>query len=211
MAQGRVVYPDFWTDAKMTKLSITARLFYIGTWNFAYCDKGHLVDDADELKLKILPSDVVDAESLLGELLAMGRVVRDTLPDGGTYLTVSKLGVHQRKDDPRWNRRCPICKALETTQDHSRGLRRGDGVERSEVGGSTRGARPPRYCPQHPNGTDGGCFKCRDARIAQQAWDEAQKRDQKAAPDLRRPRKGDGHECVDDGYGWCSKCGEKSA
>ena len=107
MARGRVITPDFWTDGNMIGMSAFARLFYIGLWNFAYCDKGHLPDDALGLKLKILPADPVDADELLAEVMAKGRVVR-LEAEGKTYLSMPSFAMWQ-KSDPRWKTRCPAC------------------------------------------------------------------------------------------------------
>lgn len=114
MARIRSVKPEFWTDGTMVELSIPARLFYIGTWNFALCDRGHLPDDPRGLKLKILPADDVDAVVLLNELLAAGRIVRRYSSDGRSYLFIPRLGEHQ-KSDTRWQSRCPHCASEETT------------------------------------------------------------------------------------------------
>ncbi|TFC92066.1 hypothetical protein E3T20_12185 [Cryobacterium sp. TmT3-12] len=91
----------------MIRLSPFARLFYIGLWNFAYCDKGHLPDDALGLKLKILPADPVDADELLAEVMRNGRVSR-VEAEGKTYLWMPSFGPWQ-KTDPRWKTRCPAC------------------------------------------------------------------------------------------------------
>ena len=107
MARGRVITPDFWTDGNMIGMSAFARLFYIGLWNFAYCDKGHLPDDALGLKLKILPADPVDARELLAEVMAAGRVVR-VEADQKTFLWMPSFAPWQ-KTDPRWKTRCPAC------------------------------------------------------------------------------------------------------
>lgn len=107
MARGRIISPEFWTDGNMIGLSFAARLFYIGLWNFTYCDKGHLPDDVTGLKLRILPADSVDATALMDELMRCGRVVR--LTDGErSYLHIPTLEGHQ-KTDTRWKSRCPVC------------------------------------------------------------------------------------------------------
>jgi hypothetical protein len=107
VARGRIISPEFWTDGNMIGLSFAARLFYIGLWNFTYCDKGHLPDDVVGLKLRILPADPVDATALLAELMSCGRVVR--LTDGErSYLHIPTLEGHQ-KTDTRWKSRCPVC------------------------------------------------------------------------------------------------------
>lgn len=108
MARMRYIKPSFWTDGKIVRLSAYARLLYIGSWNFALCDEGHLDDDALALKLQILPADPVDADDLLAELMTAGRIVRKQTPDGRTYLHVEKLSAHQ-KVDARWASRCPYC------------------------------------------------------------------------------------------------------
>lgn len=107
MARIRSIKPEFWTDGAMVALSVWARLFYVGTWNFS-CDRGHLPDDPIGLKLKILPADDVDAAALIAELLHSGRLVRRRTSDGRPYLFIPRLGDHQ-KLDPRWKSRCPHC------------------------------------------------------------------------------------------------------
>lgn len=101
--------PDFWTDGTITQLSFEARLFYIGTWNFALCDAGHLPDDPEGLRLKILPADDVDPFALVAELLGKGRLKRVAVGDR-TFLWIPRLSDHQ-KVDGRWNPRCPACSA----------------------------------------------------------------------------------------------------
>lgn len=110
MARGRIISPDFWTDGKIILLSPFARLFFIGLWNFALCDLGHLNDDALGLKMKILPADPVDAGDLLNELMAAGRVERFATPEGKKFLIIPTFGDWQ-KADVRWNSRCPVCSA----------------------------------------------------------------------------------------------------
>jgi hypothetical protein len=108
MARMRYIKPEFWTDSRMVALTRDARLLYIGTWNFALCDKGHLEDDPLRLKMQIFPADDVDIPALLGELMAAKRIIRVT--DGQcTWLQIVHLGAHQ-KVDPRWTPRCPACK-----------------------------------------------------------------------------------------------------
>jgi hypothetical protein len=108
MARMRYMKPEFWTDGKIVKLGPWARLLFIGSWNFALCEAGHLDDDAMALKLKVLPADPIDADEVLGEVIASGRIVRRQLPDGRTYLHIVHLVDHQ-KVDLRWNSRCPYC------------------------------------------------------------------------------------------------------
>ena len=113
MARGRVITPDFWTDANMVGVSSFARLFYIGMWNFAHCDLGHLDDDAMGLKLKILPADPVDPNELLAELMGRTRLARLRADNGKTFLVVPTFARYQ-KSDPRWKTRCPACALIDS-------------------------------------------------------------------------------------------------
>lgn len=108
MARIRSVKPDFWTDSKIVRLSPLARLFYIGMWNFAVCDMGHVKDDAEALKLQILPTDDVDGDDLIEELLKAGRIARLDLVGGRTFLHVPRFTDHQNLSE-RWSPRCPAC------------------------------------------------------------------------------------------------------
>jgi len=110
MARIRSIKPEFWTDGNIVQLSPWARLLYMGMWNFALCDSGHLPDDPMGLKLKILPADAVDPDELLGELLTLGRVIRRRNEDGRTFLHILRFTDHQ-KVDTRWNSKCPYCSA----------------------------------------------------------------------------------------------------
>ncbi|MBI1757994.1 MAG: hypothetical protein HYR62_01980 [Actinobacteria bacterium] len=108
MARMRYLKPEFWTDAGIVKLSPFARLLYMGCWNFALCDQGHLPDDPFSLRLQILPADDVDAQALVEELVAAGKLRRITARDGRRYLHAHRLPDHQ-KTDKRWAARCPVC------------------------------------------------------------------------------------------------------
>lgn len=108
MARIRTIKPDFWTDGNIVRLTPFARLLYIGLWNFTLCDHGHVADDAFKLKLQVLPTDDVDVDALLAELMDADRIQRITDAGGRTYLHVKRFEDHQ-KIDPRWKTRCPAC------------------------------------------------------------------------------------------------------
>lgn len=111
MARIRSIKPEFWTDSKMVRHSRDARLFYVGTWNFALCDNGHLHDDPVQLKMQIFPADDdVSVPDLIEELVQSGRMVRLWSDDGRAFLQVRKLTDHQ-KLERRWSPRCPACQA----------------------------------------------------------------------------------------------------
>ena len=108
MSRIRTIKPGFWTDGNIVVLSPFARLLYIGMWNFAMCDHGHVADDPMKLKLEVLPADDVDIVALIDELMVRRRVVRVEDPEGRSYLLVKRFEDHQ-KVDPRWKTRCPAC------------------------------------------------------------------------------------------------------
>lgn len=174
MARGRIVSPDFWTDSVIVGLSIPARLFYVGTWNFA-CDKGHLTDDAMGLKLKILPADQVDADAILAELMDAGRIVRMEVL-GKSFLHIPTFEANQAKSkDARWKSRCAACRLLDSSETSDEVVktlptsswRGGEGSRGESRGGEeTQGVTPTPFCPRHPTGTDAPCAGCKRAREA---------------------------------------------
>jgi hypothetical protein len=116
VARIRTIKPEFWTDGNIVKLSPLARLFFIGMWNFTLCDHGHVADDAFRLKLQILPTDDVNAEDLLSEIMAAGRVQRISGGSGSrSFLHIKRFEDHQ-KIDPRWKTRCPACAQVDSLQ-----------------------------------------------------------------------------------------------
>jgi hypothetical protein len=110
----RMVKPEFWTDGKVVRVSREARLLFIGTWNFADCDAGHLEEDALSLKMKIFPADNLDVEPLLDELVRIGLLERFEF-EGLSYLNIPGLRAHQRTDS-RWVPRCRVCQANRDTK-----------------------------------------------------------------------------------------------
>jgi hypothetical protein len=112
----RGIKPEFWTDEDVMELSIPARLLFIGLWNLA-CDNGHVPDRVNQIKMRLMPMDDVDADALLDELVDQGRIVRD---DG--TITIRKFALHQ-KPHRKWWTCCelPSCKLPEDapSQGHS--------------------------------------------------------------------------------------------
>lgn len=108
MPRIRTIKPEFWTDGDVVECSPFARLLFIGMWNFASCDHGHLPDDPVRLKMQILPADPVDVGGLVDELITHGRVQRVITSDGRPFLHIRRFGDHQ-KVDSRWTPRCPAC------------------------------------------------------------------------------------------------------
>lgn len=93
MARIRTIKPDFWTDEKLTECSVSARLFFIGTWNFAD-DNGNLQRSAKKLKMQIFPADPVDCEPLIQELIGQGMLSEYSV-SGENYLHIKGFKKHQ--------------------------------------------------------------------------------------------------------------------
>jgi hypothetical protein len=217
MPRIRSIKPEFWTDGAMIALPFEARLFYIGSWNFA-CDRGHLPDDPFGLKLKVLPADPVDGATLVQQLVESGRMERITLPDGRGFLGIPRFTDHQRIDT-RWNSRCPVCAVIdsgeltethasydETHGDSHKLMLEGRGGERKGVGGETANAELSPFCPNHPNGTEKPCRACQNARLKYQAAQTSAKN--KPTPTPRRAKECDLHP----GYPLpCDRCARDAA
>lgn len=134
MARMRTIKPEFWTDSIIVTLSPFARLLYIGMWNFALCDDGHIENDPIRIKLQILPMDSIEIGSLLDELLDSNRISPFESSDGKKYFHIPTLK-SQQKGDPRWNSRCPACKDAVNASPNHRGV-------------SARLSEPPRNSPE---------------------------------------------------------------
>ena len=121
MPRMRMVKPEFWTDSKVVRVSRDARLFFIGLWNFADCDAGHVEADPFALKMKIFPADDVKVSVLIDELQQIGLI--DVQQSSvGEFILIPGLRSHQ-KTDSRWTPRCRVCKAekegsLKLTETH---------------------------------------------------------------------------------------------
>ena len=93
MPRIRTIKPDFWTDETITECSLSARLLFIGTWNFAD-DNGNIEASAKQLKMKIFPDDNIKIASLLGELISHGLLTEYSL-NGCKYLHIKGFKKHQ--------------------------------------------------------------------------------------------------------------------
>lgn len=98
MARIRSIKPDFWTDEKIVELSYEARLFFIGSWNFAD-DSGNLQRSAKKLKMQIFPADLIDCEPLIQDLIAHGMFTEYSV-SGEKYLHIKGFKHHQVVNRP---------------------------------------------------------------------------------------------------------------
>ena len=88
MARNRIIKPEFWSDAKVGRLSFGARLLYIAMWNFAddcgtiSASPRRLLGDAFENDESVQIGDVI---GWLAEIEAqqIERTVRSAITNGG--------------------------------------------------------------------------------------------------------------------------------
>jgi uncharacterized phage protein (TIGR02220 family) len=98
VARIRSIKPDFWTDEKIVELPFEARLFFIGSWNFAD-DNGNLQRSAKKLKMQIFPADVIDCEPLIQSLIHHGLLIEYSV-NGEEYLHIKGFRNHQVVNRP---------------------------------------------------------------------------------------------------------------
>ncbi len=98
MARIRTIKPDFWTDESLTECSLSARLMFIGMWNFAD-DSGNIQRSAKQLKMKIFPADAIDCEPLVQELMTHGLLMEYSV-SGEKFLNIKGFLKHQLINRP---------------------------------------------------------------------------------------------------------------
>ena len=102
MARIRTVKPEFWTSEQVMDCSPTARLAFIGMWNF--CDDAGIHQaSAKTLKAEIFPADDMlagDVQVLVDELKANGLIVEYEVA-GKAYWQVTGW-YHQKIEKPNF-------------------------------------------------------------------------------------------------------------
>lgn len=107
MARIRSIKPEFWTDEKLIECSLSARLLFIGTWNFAD-DAGNLDRSAKQIKARVFPVDNIDCEPLIQELITHGLLNEYSVNDK-KYLHIHGFAKHQLINRPS----LPTCPAFD--------------------------------------------------------------------------------------------------
>jgi hypothetical protein len=133
----RGIKPEIWTDEKFVELSPHARLLFVGMWHYA-CDNGHLDDKPKQIKMRVLPTDSVDAAELVEEMVGLDMVERG---DGG--LTIPKLRDHQRIDNRyfTWCDRCALDEIPEPSRSKHPLAQRAHNVNTAGTRGDSEGSR----------------------------------------------------------------------
>lgn len=105
MARIRTIKPEFWTDEKLMECSLSSRLLLIGILNFAD-DQGNIEAGTKGLKCKIFPSDNIEIQPLLNQLLGEKILIPYTV-NNEKYFNIKNFHKHQiinRISKPR----CPL-------------------------------------------------------------------------------------------------------
>ena len=177
MARIRTIKPEFWVDDEIVELGPWTRLLFIGLWNFVD-DEGYIEFKSKRIKMQVFPADDVDMDACLNELIQSARV-EVVESDQGSLLRVVNWARHQKISNPTGTKFTGVlASSLESSVPLAISLERSvlKGREGKGIEGKGGETRPPRRCPEHLTAkTSPNCFACRDARLAQQDWDTAQK------------------------------------
>lgn len=101
MARIRSIKPEFWSSEQVMECSVTARLMFIGMWNFAD-DLGRIPLSVKSIKAKVFPSDEMASEIILGMIAELSRngLLQPYTVDGVEFLQITGWH-HQRIDKPQ--------------------------------------------------------------------------------------------------------------
>jgi uncharacterized phage protein (TIGR02220 family) len=108
MARIRTIKPEFWTSEQVVDCSLTARLLFIGIWNFCD-DHGVHPASAKRVKMEVFPSDPIgDAaiHEMIDELTAAGLLYAYEV-DGKGYWQVTGWAKHQKIEKPTYRHPLP--------------------------------------------------------------------------------------------------------
>lgn len=142
MARIRTIKPDFWTDERLTECSLSARLLFIGTWNFAD-DNGNLPRSAKKLKMQIFPADSFDCEPLIQELITHGVLIEYSV-NNENYLHIKNFKKHQIVNRPSKSS-IPQPKFIEDSLSHQGVLTDGKEEEKEKEKENTKTTSPKKF------------------------------------------------------------------
>lgn len=100
MARKRMIDPEFWSDEEIGRWTHSARLFYIGLWNFAD-DCGRFKANLGLLKSQIFPTDDPKRVKIRNYQKEIGNKIVWYEINGSHYGYLRNLLKHQRIDKPQ--------------------------------------------------------------------------------------------------------------
>ena len=101
MARIRTIKPEFWTSEQVVECSPTARLLFVGIWNF--CDDGGIHPASERrVKMEVFPGDDFTVEQIRGFIdeLIQQRLLIEYEADGSVFWLVNGFTKHQKIDKP---------------------------------------------------------------------------------------------------------------
>lgn len=148
MARIRSIKPEFWSSEQVMECSPTARLLFIGLWNFCD-DAGNHSASLKTIKAEVFPGDDIESSTIRGmldELSSNGLLVFYS-SENKDFLHVTGWH-HQRIDKPSFKHPPYIPEKSSTTRrtvvDHSPPERSGEERSGEEgKGGESEGDRSP--------------------------------------------------------------------
>ncbi len=111
MARIRTIKPEFWTSSQVMSVSRSARLLFIGMWNFAD-DGGNQPANTKTIKAQVFPGDDLtepETTALVSELLETGLLEAYEV-DYRWYWHIPTWKKHQRIDQPTYRHPNPTGK-----------------------------------------------------------------------------------------------------
>lgn len=109
MARIRSIKPEFWVSEQVAECSTSARLTFVGLWNFCD-DRGVHPAKPKTLKAELYPMDDVtslDVAAWIAELIRVGLICEFTADDGDVYWHVTGWDRHQKIDRPSFKHPAP--------------------------------------------------------------------------------------------------------
>src|SRR5262249_21781191 len=99
----RSIKPEFWSSLTVARLSVNARLTFIGLWNYVD-DCGRAKDDVRLVKAAVWPLDDSATskriEGWLSEIAGQSLIVRYEV-EGKRYREITNWKEHQKVDHPK--------------------------------------------------------------------------------------------------------------
>jgi len=213
MAEDRMIRAEMRTSATVNSWPRDVRYFWTQLWG--YCDDyGRGLYELRVIRALTFPMDDDVTVEMISDwmgVLEEAQVIRQYVAQGRLYFECINWDEHQKlkyKKKSKLPAPSGFSESSETFEKSAPEVEVDIEEEREREGEGVK-TPPSPFCSAHmPFGPNGeACKRCADAKTAYAFYEKT-----KPTPTPgRRPRKGDGHPCVDDGNGWCSKCQEKVA
>ncbi|MGV3709656.1 MAG: hypothetical protein ACO1Q7_12530 [Gemmatimonas sp.] len=106
MPRIRTIKPEYWSDEKLARMSMLARLTFPALWNMAD-DAGRLLDNVKQIDAFVFPFSDDTTGSALEELAAAGVIRRGVTVNGQHIIQITNWH-HQKVDHPSLSSCLPV-------------------------------------------------------------------------------------------------------